>query len=209
MAVLAALLIAARLRLRRPLVGLLAAAENMPGGAATRPGDIVRSRSGKTIEIVNTDAEGRLVLADAFSVAGDHAPEVMVDLATLTGACIVALGHTFSALVGNSQRLADQLVRAGRASGERLWPLPLAPEYREGLRSPFADVKNVSGDGAAGTIVGGAFLEHFVPEGTAWAHLDVAGTAWEEKDQPYGPAGATLFGAKLLIEWLRDLEKKG
>lgn len=208
MAVLAATLLAARLRIRRPVIGILAAAENMPGGGATRPGDIVRARSGKTIEVLNTDAEGRMVLADAFSLAADYRPEWMVDLATLTGAVVVALGHAFSAVMGNDPKLVDRLRKAGDATGDRLWPLPLVPDYAEGLRSAFADIKNVAGDGAAGTITGGAFLQYFVPDGVSWAHVDIAGTAWEEKEQPYGPAGATLFGAKLLIEWLRGLEKK-
>jgi leucyl aminopeptidase len=208
MAVLTVMLLAARLRFRHPVIGLLAAAENMPGGRATRPGDIVRARSGKAIEIVNTDAEGRLVLADAFSVAADFKPEYMVDLATLTGAVIVALGHTFSAVMGNDLKLVEQLRAAGDLCGDRLWPLPLVPEYAEGLRTPFADLKNVAGDGAAGTLVGGAFLQQFVPEGTSWAHVDIAGTAWEEKEQPYGPAGATLFGARLLVEWIQHLERK-
>lgn len=206
MAVLAAVLAASRLRLRRPVVAILAAAENMPDGRATRPGDIVRARSGKTIEIINTDAEGRLVLADALSLAASRPAEAIVDLATLTGACIVALGHVLAAVVGNDAKLVRRLQQAGEESGDRLWPMPLLPEYGDGLRSHFADLKNVAGDGAAGTIVGGAFLQHFVPEGVPWAHVDIAGTAWEERDQPYAPAGATLFGARLLVQWIRSLE---
>ena len=204
MAVLAATLIAARLRLRRPVVGILAAAENMPGGKASRPGDIVRSRSGKTIEILNTDAEGRLVLADALSVAADYKPEAIVDIATLTGACVVALGHILSAVMGNRENLVEQLKKAGDACGDRLWPLPLLPEYAEDIRSQFADVKNV-GAGSAGTIIGGSFLQEFVPENIPWAHVDIAGTAYEEKEKPYSSTGATLFGAKLFVEWIRSL----
>ncbi len=205
MAVLAATLIAARLRLRRPVIGILAAAENMPGGKATRPGDIVRARNGKTIEILNTDAEGRLVLADAISVAADLKPEAIVDIATLTGACVVALGHALSAVMGNRHQLVDQLKKAGDACGDRLWPLPLLPEFADDIRSQFADMKNV-GEGSAGTIIGGMFLQEFVPANMPWAHVDIAGTAYEEKERSYSSAGATLFGAKLFVEWIRNLE---
>lgn len=204
MAVLAATLIAARLRLRRPVIGILATAENMPGSKATRPGDIIRSRSGKTIEILNTDAEGRIVLADALSMAADYKPEAIVDIATLTGACVVALGHILSAVMGNRQSLVDQLKKAGDACGDRLWPLPLLPEYADDIRSQFADMKNV-GEGSAGTIIGGSFLQEFVPASIPWAHLDIAGTAYEEKERSYSSVGATLFGAKLFVEWIKSL----
>jgi len=177
----------------------------MPGGKAIRPGDIIRARSGKTIEILNTDAEGRLVLADALSVAADHKPEAMVDIATLTGACVVALGHALSAVMGNRQSLVDQLKKAGDACGDRLWPLPLLPEYADDIRSQFADVKNV-GEGSAGTIIGGTFLQEFVPASIPWAHIDIAGTAYEEKEKSYSSTGATLFGAKLFVEWIKSLE---
>ncbi len=205
MAVLAATLIAARLKLPRPVIGILAAAENMPSSKATRPGDIIRSRSGKTIEILNTDAEGRLVLADALSVAADYQPEAIVDIATLTGACVVALGHALAAVMGNRQNLVHQLQKAGEACGDRLWPLPLLPEYADDIRSQFADMKNV-GEGSAGTIIGGMFLKQFVPEVIPWAHIDIAGTAYEEKERPYSATGATLFGAKLFVEWIKNLQ---
>lgn len=205
MAVLAATLIAARLRLRRPIIGILAAAENMPGSKATHPGDIIRSRSGKTIEILNTDAEGRLVLADALSVVADQRPEAIVDIATLTGACVVALGHALAAVMGNRQSLVDQLKKAGDACGDRLWPLPLLPEYADDIRSQFADMKN-TGEGSAGTIIGGTFLQEFVPASIPWAHVDIAGTAYEEKEKSYSSTGATLFGAKLFVEWIKSLE---
>ncbi len=204
MAVLAAVLMAARLRLPRPVIGLLPAAENMPGGDATRPGDIVRAYSGKTIEILNTDAEGRLLLADALSLAAEYKPAAIVDLATLTGASIVALGYVLSAVMGNNGNLVDRLIEAGEASGERLWPLPLLPEYDEDIKGAFSDLKNI-GDRGAGTIIGGTFLRHFVPESIPWAHLDIANTAYEESAKPYAPAGPTMFGARLLVEWLRNL----
>ncbi len=201
MAALAATLAAARLKLDRPVIGMLAIAENMPGGNATRPGDIVRARSGKTIEILNTDAEGRLILADALSLAAEHKPSAIIDLATLTGAVVVALGHAASGLMGNNQNLLDELQHAGKACGDPLWPLPLWPDYRDDIRGQFADIKNI-GEGSAGTIIGGIFLREFVPDSIPWAHLDIAGTAWLESTKPYGAVGATLAGAKLLIEWM-------
>lgn len=200
MTVLAVLEMAARLRLPQPLVGLLAVAENMPGSGATRPGDVVRSRAGKTIEIVNTDAEGRLVLADALSVAQTFKPSCIIDLATLTGAASVAVGHVVSAILGNHQRLIGDLIESGWRTGDRLWPLPLYPEYNALIQSAFADLRNI-GDGSAGTIVGGAFLRHFVPDRIPWAHVDLT-TAWEEREQSHTAAGATLFGAALLVDWL-------
>ncbi len=201
MAVLAAVATAAALRLPVNVTGILAAAENLPGGAATRPGDIVRARNGTTIEILNTDAEGRLVLADALSVAADLRPAAVVDLATLTGAVIIALGHHVSALLGSDDALGSRLREAGEASGERLWPLPMWPEYERQLRGDFADLRNI-GDGSAGTIIGGTFLKRFVPGGIPWAHIDIAGTAWDEKPSAHRGAGATLVGARLLVEWL-------
>ncbi|NCD22520.1 MAG: leucyl aminopeptidase [Spartobacteria bacterium] len=200
MAALATVLLAARLKLPRPVVAYIPAVENMPGGGATRPGDIVTARIGKTIEILNTDAEGRLILADALSFAADEKPAAIVDVATLTGAVIVALGHEATAVLGNDDRLVLDLMLSGEATGERLWQLPLWPEYDEMLKGQFADLKNV-GDGSAGTIAGGAFLKAFVPAGVPWAHLDVAGTAWLEKDEACGAAGATLVPARLLADW--------
>lgn len=200
MAALAAVLMAARLNLPRPVVAYIPAVENMPGGGATRPGDIVKARNGKTIEILNTDAEGRLILADALSFAADEKPAAIVDVATLTGAVIVALGHEATAVMGNDDRLVLDLMLSGEATGERLWQLPLWPEYDDMLKGRFADLKNM-GDGSAGTIAGGAFLKAFVPEGIPWAHLDIAGTAWLEKDQAAGAVGATLVPARLLVDW--------
>ncbi len=202
MAVLAAMAAAARLGLPIPIVGILAAAENMPDGGAARPGDVVRTRSGKTVEILNTDAEGRLVLADALSLAADFKPSATVDLATLTGAARTALGVEASALCTEDDNLAAELTAAGEASGDRCWRLPLWPEYDEMLKSSFADLKNI-GDGSAGAIAGAAFLKAFAPSDAPWAHLDIAATAWLEKDAAHRAAGATLSGARLLIEWLR------
>lgn len=207
MAVLAATVAAARLRLRRPVIGILAAAENMPGGGASRPGDIVRAYSGKTIEILNTDAEGRLALADALAIAAEYKPAAIVDLATLTGACIAALGYVLAGVMGNDKNLLAALTASGERTGDRLWTLPLLPDYDDDIRGDFSDLKNV-GPGGAGTIIGGIFLQHFVPKGIPWAHLDIAGTAYIEKNRSWAAAGATLFGARLLVDWIRQIEKK-
>jgi len=202
MAIIAAMGMVARLKIPRNVVGLLAVAENMPDGRATRPGDIVRARSGRTIEIINTDAEGRLILADALSLAGEFKPQAIVDLATLTGAVVVALGHEVSGILGNDSALVERLIAAGQTCGDRLWPLPLWPDYDDELKSHFADLRNVGG-GDAGTILGATFLKHFVPKGVPWAHIDFAGPAYQEKARPYGEQGVTLAGAKLLLEWIR------
>lgn len=186
----------------RPVIGLLAAAENMPGDAATRPGDVVRSRKGTTIEIVNTDAEGRLVLADALDVAAGLKPACIINFATLTGAAMVALGRPASPIMGNHLRLRESLQVAGELSGDRVWPLPLYPEYKAALKTPFADLKNI-GDGSAGTIIGGIFLQSFVPDTIPWAHIDLT-SAWEERATSHGPAGATIFGAALLAQWMES-----
>ena len=206
MAVLAVMSIVAQLKLPRPVIGVLAAAENMPDGGSVKPGDIVRSRSGKTIEILNTDAEGRLVLADALAFSADYKPAAIVDLATLTGAVLVALGHLAAAVLSTDEDLIGKLRLAGEQTGERLWPLPMFPEYHDDIRGQFADLKNV-GEGTAGTIIGGAFLKHFVPENIPWAHIDIAGTAWEEKNRAYASAGANLFGARLLVEWISRMDQ--
>lgn len=164
-------------RLPINLVTIVAAAENMPSGKATRPGDIVRSASGKTIEIINTDAEGRLVLCDALTYAMRFKPKVVIDVATLTGACIVALGSHASALYANDDDLADALINAGELSGDRAWRMPMWPEYQPGLKSAFADIVN-STSGGAGSIMAACFLSRFT-EDMRWAHLDVAGSAFQ------------------------------
>jgi leucyl aminopeptidase len=173
----------------------------MPGGKAYKPGDVLTSMSGTTIEITNTDAEGRLILCDALHFALKYKPAVMIDLATLTGACVVALGHEASGLMGNNQRLVDTLREAGERCGERLWPLPLWDEYGEIMKSDIADLKN-AGSRDGGSITAGWFLKQFVGK-TTWAHLDIAGTAWGDKARPYCPKGATGVGVRLLIEYLK------
>jgi leucyl aminopeptidase len=185
-------------------VGIVGLVENMPSGSATRPGDIVRSLSGQTIEVLNTDAEGRLVLADALWYCQDRfKPQLMIDLATLTGAVIVALGHDYAGLFANNDELADRLIAAGKAVGENLWRLPLADSYNRAIDSDAADVKNIAGDRAAGSIIGAQFVQRFV-NNVPWAHLDIAGVAWSKKDAPTVPKGATAFGVRLLDRFVAD-----
>ncbi len=204
-AVMATVQAAAALRLPVNLIGLVAAAENLPGGGAYKPGDVIRSMSGKTIEIVNTDAEGRMVLCDALHYAQRYKPLVLIDLATLTGACVVALGYEATGLMGNNATLKRFLRKAGDICGERLWELPLWEEYGELMKSDIADLKNAGG-ATAGTITAGWFLQQFVAK-TNWAHLDIAGTAWEEKGRGYLPKGATGVGVRLLVEYLRGVAR--
>jgi leucyl aminopeptidase len=199
-AVMGTLLVASLLKLPINLVGIIPAVENLPSGSAIRPGDILTSLSGRTIEILNTDAEGRLILADALTYAKRYEPRLVIDLATLTGACVIALGHHATAVLGNHDGLIRQLIRAGERSGERLWQLPLWEDYACQIKSDFADVKNVGGR-PAGTITAAAFLQKFADEYT-WAHLDIAGTAWEDKGRPCLPKGATGVGVRLLAEYL-------
>ncbi|MBC8205894.1 MAG: leucyl aminopeptidase [Kiritimatiellales bacterium] len=205
MAVLAAMKMVALLKPKSPVVGILTVAENMPGSGATRPGDIIKSRAGKTIEILNTDAEGRLALCDALDLALKHKPAAIVDLATLTGAVIVALGHSASAVMGNNSRLTQKLIKAAEAGGERLWELPLWQEHKDDMKGTFADLQNIGKSGTAGTITAGAFLSEFVPDDIPWAHIDIAGTAWIETPKPWMDPGATLFGARTLIEWIKGM----
>ncbi len=169
---------AATLQLPVNVLGVFAATDNMPGGNAYRPGDVIRSYSGKYMEIHNTDAEGRVVLADALAYTVEQKPDAIVDLATLTGACVVALGHVCSGLFSNNDDLAASLLAAGEASGERLWRMPLWDEYREQIKAPLGDIKNIGGT-PAGSITAAWFLANFVGD-QAWAHLDIAGTAWTE-----------------------------
>ncbi|MCM8794910.1 MAG: leucyl aminopeptidase [Candidatus Omnitrophica bacterium] len=197
-AVLGAIRAVAALKLPVHIIGLVPATENLPGGSAQKPGDVVETCSGKTIEVINTDAEGRLILADALSYAQRYKPEAIVDIATLTGACIVALGSHCMALMGNEVRLNDLVRQAGSRAGERTWELPLWPEYSEPIRSEVADVKNM-GDGKAGTIIGGAFLKEFVGK-TPWVHLDIAGVAWTDAERGYIRKGGTGVGVRLLVE---------
>jgi len=178
----------------------LALAENMPDGTAYRPGDILRYRNGKSVEVLNTDAEGRLVLADALLWAADEKPDSIVELSTLTGATVVALGHHGAALYTPDEGLAEELLAASARSGDRLWRMPLWPEFREALRGTHGDLKNVAGRWG-GANAAAAFLADFTGETGSWAHLDIAGTAWIGPDQK-GQQGATGFGVGLIVAWL-------
>ena len=200
-AVLGAMLAIGRLGLPVNVTGVVPSSENLPSGTATKPGDVISSRAGKSIEVINTDAEGRLILADALHYASEWNPAAIVDCATLTGACVVALGHHRSALLGNDEGLLGELRAAGDRADEPCWPLPIDAEYRRQLRSDFADLKNVGGR-PAGTITAACFLSEFV-KGAPWAHLDIAGTAYGKTRKPYlrdGPAG---IPCRLLLEWVR------
>ncbi|PTU75290.1 leucyl aminopeptidase [Pseudomonas mangrovi] len=188
-----------QLQLPINLVGLLACAENMPSGRATRPGDIVTSMSGQTIEILNTDAEGRLVLCDTLTYAERFKPQSVIDIATLTGACIVALGSNVSGLMGNNETLIKQLLKAGETADDRAWQLPLFDEYQEQLDSPFADIANIGGP-KAGTITAGCFLSRFAKQ-YHWAHLDIAGTAWISGGKDKGGTGRPV---PMLTQYLLD-----
>ncbi len=178
-------------------------AENMPGGRALKPGDVLRAHNGTTIEVLNTDAEGRLVLADALSYAVAAKPDVVVDLATLTAAVRMALGPRYAAVMGTDAALVQALVAAGRRCGENLWELPLVEEYRTDIDSTVADIKN-TGEGSAGTIVGGLFLREFVGQ-VPWAHIDFSSTVMADKPLPCHPRGATGFGVRTLLHYLRSL----
>ncbi|MEZ5829750.1 MAG: leucyl aminopeptidase [Dongiaceae bacterium] len=180
-------------------VGVVGLVENMPSGTAQRPGDIVTSMSGQTIEVLNTDAEGRLVLADAMWYCQEtFKPKVMIDLATLTGAILIALGNVYGGMYANDEDLAKQLEASGKTTGELLWRMPLAPAYNKMMDSPAADVKNISGSRNAGSVTAAEFLQRFVQKGTIWSHLDIAGMAWADKDSPTTPRGATGYGVRLL-----------
>lgn len=196
---------AARLGLKVNLLGIVPAAENMPDGMACRPGDVLTSMSGQTIEVTNTDAEGRLVLADALTLAREYKPRAIIDLATLTGACVVALGNKCAGLMGTDQDLVKALQAAGRATGERVWPLPLFDDYFETMKSEVADFKNTGGR-YGGAITAGLFLKQFTGD-TPWVHLDIAGPARADKAGPDTPAGATGFGVHLLLNYLSQVHK--
>ena len=196
--VIGAFVAAVRAKLPINLIAVVPTCENMPDAGASKPGDIITAMNGTTIEILNTDAEGRLILCDALTYAAQFKPQAVVDVATLTGACIIALGHAASGLLGNDQELMDKLLSASRTVNDKAWQLPLFDEYKEQLKSNFADLQNIGGR-PAGTITAAAFLSHFT-EDYKWAHLDIAGTAWQSgKDK-----GATGRPVPLLLQFLRD-----
>jgi leucyl aminopeptidase len=185
------------------VVGAVALVENMPGGSAQRPGDIVKSYSGKTIEVLNTDAEGRLILADAiYYIDEQYKPELIVDLATLTGAIVVSLGSEYAGLFSNNDKLSEKLIKAGEIENEKLWRFPLHKNYDKLMDSKIADMQNINYSGGAGSITAAQFLQRFLKNGTPWAHLDIAGMAWTKKDLETIPTGATGYGVKLLNKFV-------
>jgi leucyl aminopeptidase len=207
-AVLGAIMAVSDLNLPINVTALIPATENLPGGKALKPGDIIKSMSGQTIEVINTDAEGRLILADALTYAVRLKPALIIDLATLTGACIVALGKNVIGMMGNDDALKTEIKDAAVATGEKVWELPLWEEYHDALKSDVADFKNV-GNRDGGAITAAAFLSKFAGN-HPWVHLDIAGPAWLDKDRPYIPKGASGVGVRLLVDFLRKrpLQKK-
>jgi leucyl aminopeptidase len=202
-AVLEAVAAIAELQLPVDLIALVPTTENMPSGTAIKPGDVITQYNGKTVEVNNTDAEGRLILADALAYAVELGAERIVDLATLTGAVTIALGSTYAAVIANDDGLADEVIAAGERSGELVWRLPLHPEYKELMKGRVADLSNLASQRKAGTITAGSFLEGFVGE-TPWAHIDIAGTAWDT-GREYVGKGANGIGVRLLVELARHL----
>ena len=182
------------------VVGILCCAENMPDAAAQRPGDIFTARNGKSIMVDNTDAEGRLVLTDGLFRAGEEGATHIVDIATLTGAVLRALGPSVAGVLGTDRGLIQRIIRSGENHGEAFWELPLVEEYKDSLKTPFADLNNISAGGLAGAITAGLFLREFVPAGAAWAHLDIAGPMFRDKDWKYYEAGAIGFGLKTMVD---------
>ncbi|OSM02586.1 leucyl aminopeptidase [Magnetofaba australis] len=191
------------LKLPINVVGVVPVAENMPSGSAQRPGDVISYPNGVTVEVINTDAEGRLILADALNYASDMKPRAIVDFATLTGACVVALGHQCAGLMGSDDDLQSALESAGQVSGDRVWRLPMFAEYHEQIKSKVADIQNV-GDRAAGTITAACFLSNFIGEEIPWAHVDIAGAAWAVPSKPHIPHGASGIGVRLMTQYLMD-----
>ncbi len=196
----------ALLKLPVRVIALAPCTENLPSGKAAKPGDIFKAHNGKTVEVQNTDAEGRMILADALSYAKRFKPDVLIDMATLTGAVNVALGKECCGVLGNDEKLVEKIKAAGIETHERVWQLPLWDEYEEDIKSTVADFKNI-GAGGAGTIIGAVFLKQFVPEKTPWAHLDIAAVAWGDAKKDYFTGGATGFGVRLLTHFIENEAK--
>jgi leucyl aminopeptidase len=205
-AVMSALQALAALRPVVNAVGYLCLAENMPGGNAQRPSDVITIFGGKTVEVLNTDAEGRLVLADALARSEQDSPDLLIDVATLTGAQVVALGTRIAGIMANDDATLDGVVDAARRAGEQVWPMPLPEELRKGLDSSVADIANVAGERWGGMLVAGLFLKEFVPDGVRWAHVDIAGPAFHE-GEPYGytPKGGTGSAVRMLVQVAEDV----
>lgn len=204
-AVLGAMSMVGKLNLPIRVIGITAFTENLPSGSAYKPGDILTMANGKTVEVLNTDAEGRLILGDALWYAHRFKPDAIIDLATLTGAIAVALGSHYTGLMGSDDKLVQMLVKAGKESGERMWHMPIGDEYQEMIKGSHADLNNIGGRGG-GALTAGQFLHNFVEtDKVAWAHMDIAATAWVESDAPYTPKGCTGVGVRALAAFLKDL----
>ena len=196
-------------RAKANVIGVCGLVENMPDGKAQRPGDVVKTMSGQTVEVINTDAEGRLVLCDALHWAQEeYKPAAVIDLATLTGAMLIALGHEQAGLFSNDDTLADNLSAAGKTSGDKVWRMPIGPAYDKLIDSPIADMKNV-GPREAGSITAAQFLKRFIKDGTPWAHLDIAGTSNSDSTKGYNPKGATGVPVRTLVALARRLSESG
>ena len=196
------------LKLPINIVGIIPSVENMPGGESYRPGDIIKLYGGKTAEILNTDAEGRIILSDALSFGEkQYSPKVIIDFATLTGACIIALGTNVAGIISNNEKLAQKIKESSKRTTEEVWELPLNDDYMDMIKSDVADMKNVGIGRAAGTITAAAFLRNAIGD-TPWVHIDIAGVAWTQvatKDKPYNPKGATGFGVRLILDYLQNI----
>jgi leucyl aminopeptidase len=196
------------LKLQVNVVGIIPSVENMPSGESYRPGDIIKLYNGKTAEILNTDAEGRLILADALAFGEKrYSPKAIIDFATLTGACIIALGNNVAAIVSNDEKLKQKINESSKRTTEEVWELPLNDDYMDLIKSDVADMKNVGIGRAAGTITAAAFLRNAI-ESTPWIHIDIAGVAWTQvatKSKPYNPKGATGFGVRLILDYLQKI----
>jgi leucyl aminopeptidase len=201
-AVLGILKAVSALRLQVNVIGILPATENVIGGSATRPGDVVRAINGKTIEIISTDAEGRMTLVDAIGYVKQFKPKVIIDIATLTGACSIALGNVAIAMMGNNKDLIDKFKKSGNNTHERVWEMPLFDEYKEPIKSDIADLKNTGGK--SGSLVSSAYFLFEFAGDTPWVHLDIAGTAWSEKEKPYVPKGASGIGVRLILDLMKE-----
>ena len=202
-AVIGAMKVIANLKIRAKVVGLAPVCENMPGSKAQRPGDVIRISNGKTVEVLNTDAEGRLILADALSYAKKYKPRVLIDIATLTGSCAATFADLATGLMGTDEALLEKIKEAGRDTGERCWELPLWDEYTDHIKATFADIQNI-GKKYAGAITAGMFLKEFADHTKTWAHLDIAGTAWNESGpKPLSPIGATGVGVRLFVRLIQ------
>jgi leucyl aminopeptidase len=200
--VLGAIQVAAQLKLKKNIMAIIPAVENMPGGKAQKPGDVVTAMNGKTIEVINTDAEGRLILCDAMTYAQKMGAKKMIDFATLTGGVIIALGHLYTGVLSNSEGFVNDLIKSSKEAGEKFWQLPLHPDYYKLLKSDIADMMNCLEGGEASTITAAEFLHQFVEEGTKWIHCDIAGTADVTSSTAYYSKGATGVGIRTLIEYL-------